>query len=92
MPWDQDPGIQCPGPLVPGIPSKDTTKSDICFGIRQVAVLVWDETKQTILIVDLEIDDQNRLFGLSRSTIKIVCLVSSCVWPHNKSITLPRSH
>ena len=22
MPWDQDPGIQCPGALVPGIPSK----------------------------------------------------------------------
>jgi hypothetical protein len=22
MPWDQDPEIQCPGALVPGIPSK----------------------------------------------------------------------
>jgi hypothetical protein len=30
-----------------------TTKPDTCFGVRQVEVLVCDETKQTILIVDL---------------------------------------
>ena len=30
-----------------------TTKPDTCFGVRQDTVLVSDETKQVILIVDL---------------------------------------
>jgi hypothetical protein len=31
----------------------DTTKPDTCFGVRQAVVLVCDETKQAILIVDV---------------------------------------